>query len=360
MRIALFAGGFGQRLWPMSTEKTPKQFSRIYNGKSTLDMCLDLFASEYGWDNIMINLPKKFVDLAHKEYPLINEKNLLGESIRRDLGPAVALASARLIADNLLDEPMGLMWTDDLIGNGQELLRVLKASEKIVRDGIRPFVYIGEEPRFANQNVGWIEKGESFDTIEGVDFLNIKSFKYRPDQETADKWFKAKTHLFHSAFHVTTARFVMDKYKVIAPSIYEIMMEIVELLKAGKNIDETYEKFEMANFDNSFLEKLSDTECCTATCDIGSIAIGTHVAYKDYYQKEKGGNVIEGNVVDLDSKNTLVVNRDPEMLVATIGLQDMIVVKDNNALIVCHDVDLPRIKELLEKVKSVEELKKYL
>jgi len=360
MKVVLYAGGFGQRLWPMSTEKSPKQFARIYNGKSTLDMCLDLFAGEYGWENMLIILPKHFVDLSFKEYPLLNKKNVLGESVRRDLGPAVALSAARLIADGLADEPMGLMWTDDLIGNGSELIRVLKSAEKIVRQGVRPFVYIGEEPRFANQNVGWMEKGTEFVSVDDVDFLNIKSFKYRPDQETADKWFKAKTHLFHSAFHVTTAAFIAKKYKEFSPLIYEIMMEIVELLKDGKDIDATFEKFEMANFDNTFLEHLTEDECCTATCDIGSIAIGTHVAYKEYYQKESGGNVLEGKVMDLDSVNTLVVNRDPDMFIGTIGLKDMIVVKDNNALIVCHDIDLPRIKELLEKVRTVEELKKYL
>ena len=56
MKVVLYAGGFGQRLWPMSTEKSPKQFARIYNGKSTLDMCLDLFAGEYGWENMLIKI----------------------------------------------------------------------------------------------------------------------------------------------------------------------------------------------------------------------------------------------------------------------------------------------------------------
>lgn len=360
MKIALFAGGPGQRLWPLSTQKLPKQFAKVYNGKSTLDLCLELFANEYGWDNMILCLPAQFKELALKEYPKLLEKNILGEPVRREVGPAVAMAVARQLADEKGDEPLGIMWTDDLIGDGKQLIEVLNSSKVLLERKIRNFVFIGEEPRFANQNVGWLRKGDRLEIINGYNFFKFAGFKYRPDQETADKWFEAKSHLYHSAFHLTTANFLAHKFQKEKPDIHRVMLKIVEHLKKNEPFDKTFEEFEMINFDNSILESLKEEECCVAKCTIDSIAIGTHVAYKDYYQEEKDANVFEGTVIDLESNNTMVVNRDPEILIATIGLKDMIIVHNNGSTLICHRNDIPKIKDLLVKVSENEELKKYL
>ncbi|VAW40967.1 Mannose-1-phosphate guanylyltransferase (GDP), partial [hydrothermal vent metagenome] len=117
MKIIIFAGGSGRRLWPISRQKSPKQFEPIIGDKSTLRLAVDRVADTYGSENIFISTNERYVDIIREQLPELPIANVIGEPTRRDLAAAVGLALAHLAhatpADTLDEEPVAILWGDN-------------------------------------------------------------------------------------------------------------------------------------------------------------------------------------------------------------------------------------------------------
>ena len=216
MKIIIFAGGIGTRFWPISRRKFPKQFQKIFNNKSTLELTWQRLAPDFGAQNIYLQTVPEFKDLIIEQLPQLKPENIIIEPLRRNNGPAVCLATQSLIAKKI-SGPVAIIWADNIIRKEDELVNSLKAAEKLIQESGQRFIFLAEKPRFANNNLGWIHVGQKLGQIGEADYFKFLAWKYKPQQAECDKMFKSGEYFWNPGYFITSIEFLDNQFKTLAP-----------------------------------------------------------------------------------------------------------------------------------------------
>jgi len=362
MKIVVFAGGSGTRFWPISREKYPKQFKPLLNGKSTFEIHIDNYLKKFDWQDILISTTEALSSTVKEIYPDVPLYNIITEPIRRDLGPAVAMVMLKLSKMGDLNEPTAIVWSDSVIKETKLYFDALKLAEDLLKLNPSQLIYIGDEPKYANENIGWIETGKKLEGKFGLKIYERKSFTYRPSIDKAQKWFATKTHLWNTGFFITTPSFILNEYKRQQPEMYSIMEKISAALDTDKEysvVKKLYPELQSISFDNAILEGLDNNNTKVIGGDFSFADPGTLYALKQFLQTSQEENVTKGLVHNYKTKDSLVFNYEEGKILSTIGLDGYIVVNTPDAILVCHKDQIPNIKEMLKKFEDTD-LKKYL
>ncbi len=346
MKLIIYAGGIGTRLWPLSRENSPKQFGKIFNGKSTLQLAVERLVPVFGMENIFIQTQEKFKNFIKEQINEIAEENIIIEPERRNLGPAVCLTTVEL-SKRGYSGAVALLWADHLMNNVEEFRQALLAAEKLIQKNPNRFIFIGEHPRFANNNLGWIKVGNDLGNIEGIKYYEFLGWKYRPDIENCKKMCSSGDYVWNPGYFITSIDFLIQQYKKLALPIYNAV------------ISNNYSAAEKIHFDNAIIEKVDLSNAIVIKTNMGWSDPGTLYALKEALEKERGANVIHGQVSTLETCDSLIYNLEKNKLVAGVGLNGMVVVNTPDALIVVPKDEVVKITKLLEKIKT-EGLDKYL
>ncbi len=349
MKIVIFAGGVGTRLWPLSRKNTPKQFEKIINDQSLLQIAVSKVFPDFTWNDVFISTNKQYEDILKKQFPEIPQENLIFEPAMRDVGPAVGLMAANFVKRNP-DEQIAILWGDHLIKKAEEFRKALKIAEKLSREDTDRIIFVGQKPRFASVNLGYIEFGEEVKKEGDVPVYEFKGFKYRPDEETAKSFLADNQHAWNLGYFVTTPKFLWQSYKRFVPELFVKLKQIsdsVDTPDYEKVLDEVYPQMEKVSFDNAILENLDPVNGLVLSVDIGWSDVGAWEALKEALENSPEDNVTKGNVDLVDSKDNLVFNyNDP--LVVGIDLENMLVINTGDVLLVCPKTSVPKIKKYVE------------
>lgn len=343
MKILIFAGGAGTRLWPISRKSSPKQFEILKGDKSTIQMALDRVRN-FGLENIYVSTNDNYVDLVHSHLPDLDKSHILGEPARRDLTAAVGFALLRLKKQGI-DGTIAMLWADHFMKKPVNFVEALKTAESLIKENPNRFVFLGEQPRFANENLGWIHLGKN---IEG-DLYEFDGWKYRPELLECQEMFESQEWMWNPGYFVFDIDFVLELYKKHKPEMY---VSLEGMVNGDKNLDIEYPKLEAVSFDNAIVEKIDKDQAVVVKVDLDWTDPGTLYALKEALVDGTDKNFERGTVVDLDSTDCLILNEESNRLVATVGLKGIVVVNTNNTTLVCHKNDVPRIKELLKKIEE--------
>jgi mannose-1-phosphate guanylyltransferase len=339
MKIVIFAGGIGTRMWPLSRENSPKQFDKIFNGKSTLQLAFDRVAPSFGAKNIFVQTSKTFQKIIQKQLPQLPKNNLFIEPARRDNGAAVCFAVNKL---NKLgyDGPMAVVWADHLMDRVGEFTRALKAGEKLIEKNPRRFIFIAERPRFANNNLGWMKVGEKKGEVGKKDFFGFEGWKYKPEKSVCDRMYKSGEYFWNPGYFMSSVGFLLDCYQKLAPEIFQCIIE-------GK-----YAECPKIHFDMAIIEKVDLSNAVVLKTNMGWSDPGTLYALKEALAKNVADNVTKGNVIDFETKDSLVYNLEKDKLVATVGLEGMVVVNTKDAIVVVPKDKVVHISDLVKEMRK--------
>ncbi len=353
MKIIVFAGGVGTRLWPLSRKNTPKQFEKVVDDQSMLQVSISKLFPDFEWSDIYISTNKQYEDILKKQFPEIPESNLIFEPAMRDVGPAVGLVIANFIKTNP-NEQIAILWGDHLIKKDAEFRSALKVAEKLIEEYPDKIVFVGQKPRFASVNLGYIEFGAEVKQVDGVAVNEFKDFKYRPDEILANQFLTDGKHAWNLGYFVTTPEFLWAQYKRFAPALFEklnTMCNAVGTKDYEKVVDEVYPQIEKISFDNAILENLDHSVGLVLSVDIGWSDIGAWEALKEALAGSVEENVTKGNVELVDSEDTLVFNYNNQLVVG-IDLREMLVVNTDDVLLVCPKTSVPKIKKYVESLAN--------
>lgn len=343
MTIIIFAGGAGTRLWPISRKNSPKQFGVLVGDKSTLQMTVDRVRG-FGLKNIFISTNEIYADLIKKQVPDLPEKNILIEPIKRDLAAAVGLALLCL-KDRGIVGTTAILWADHLMKSESEFVNALKKGKELIESNADRFVFLGEKPRFANHNLGWINFGKH---ISG-DLYQFKRWSYRPELKKCQKMFASGKWYWNPGYFIFNINFVLDLYKKFMPEMYE---DLADMAGDYKKIKEKYHTLEAVSFDDAIVSKVGAKQAVVLKVDLGWSDPGTLYALKEALEPHMEKNHEQGLTVAYETKDSLICNEDRDKLVAVVGLTGMMVVNTKEAILVCHKNDVPKVKELLKKIED--------
>jgi mannose-1-phosphate guanylyltransferase len=358
MKIIIFAGGVGTRLWPLSRKSFPKQFIKMFNGKSTIELAVNRVKS-FGIENIYISTLDKYIPLVRKYFPKISRKNIVGEPALRNVAPAIGYNLIRLRKEGYKG-PIAILFADHLVKNEINFINMLKTGEKIINKDPNRLVFVGVKPRFANNNLGWIHTGKS---VEHKAYKFIE-WHYRPSVDKCNEMFKSGKWLWNPGYFIMDVDFALSMYEKHQPKMYKDLVKIEKSIGTKKEITaikKIYPALEKIHFDNAIAEKVSKDEAVVIKADLGEWSDpGTLYALKEALIKKKEDNLIEGNVSSLETTDSLLINEEKSKLLATVGLEGFIVVNTKDVLLVVPKDKVREVSDLIKEIELDSNKKKFL
>ncbi len=355
MKVIIFAGGVGSRLWPLSRKKSPKQFEKIIGDKSTLQLAAFRLQPDFKWQDIYVATNSSYADIVHEQLPQLHPNHVIGEPVMRDVGPAVGLAAAILARENPL-EPMVILWSDHLVKKDALFRKILLSAGSLVEKEQDRIVFVAQKARFASENLGWINFGKEVKNSDGTTFHSFVDFQYRPDGVTAKQYFESGHHAWNLGYFVTTPKFLLSLYETFVPNVYKGISQIAETWHTdafNKTLEDVYPTLEKISFDNAILEKLNPANAYVVSENIEWSDIGAWEALKEALEESKNKNVTQGRVLLQDTEDSLVYNYGKQLVVAIDG-SELLVVNTDDVIMICKKTSVPKIKKLVESFNGTE------
>ncbi|MEK7571696.1 MAG: sugar phosphate nucleotidyltransferase [Patescibacteria group bacterium] len=358
MKIVIFAGGVGTRLWPLSRKNSPKQFGKMIGDKSTLQQTISRLLPEFPAEDIYIATGKRYESIVREQLPFIPAENFIFEPTMRDVGPAIGL-SAYLLAKKFPDEPVAILWSDHMVKHEETFRKMLLLAEKQISSQKAKFLFIAQKPRFANQNLGWIALGKKAEDIEGEHHEALYNFHrliYRPKLTEAHEFFEDKKYVWNLGYFVTTPRFLTSLFEQYAPEISEGLNKIQDAYQTedfAKVLDEVYPTLEKISFDDAILVKLPPQGLQVISVDLGWSDVGAWDALKEALTDSIEENITHGNVMIENSTDSLVFNYSEKLCIG-IDLAETLVIETDDVLLVCPKTSVPKIKKFVERLNGTE------
>lgn len=357
MKIIIFAGGTGRRLWPISRKRSPKQFEPIIGQHSTLQLAVERLRSTYGLANIYISTNQQYVDIISRQLPELPAENLIGEPVRRDLAAAVGLAVAHVSQAGRPDEPLAILWGDNYMDDSQTFLNVLAAAESLIKQQAAHIVFIGESPRFANENLGWIKLGDQAGQVEGQPFFGFDSWVYRPPLDDCRRMFEEGGCVWNTGYFVTTPGFIRRMYAQHQPDLWQQLSQIEEHIGRDSyhnTLQRIYPALASIHFDDAIAKHVPRQDARVLHGRMGWSDPGSLYALKEAINADPEANVELGRVHAHQSKDSLLYNYEPDKLLVAVGLEGMIVVNTPDAILVVHKDHIPQVKQMVDGLEGTE------
>jgi mannose-1-phosphate guanylyltransferase len=348
----LLAGGSGQRLWPLSRKNSPKQFAPLIGTKSSFQLAIERIGQSVPKERIYVGTNRSYEGVLQQQAPGVPQRNFILEPSRRDVAAAVALAFFTMEKDGV-GGPFLLQWADNYVKNTAELERAIATGHALVEANPNRMVFIGEKPRYASENLGWIELGDELGKHQGMPYYGFRSWHYRPAKERCEQMLASGKFAWNTGFFVTTAEFMTHAFRTLAPELAAKVEEIVSYRgtpQEREKLDELYPLLPSLHFDVAILERLSAEQAVLLQVDLGWSDPGNLYSLKEALETSPGASVERGRVVALKNKDSFVYNLSGEKLLAAMGLEGVIVVDTPDVTLVIHKDSVRHLGELLEQL----------
>lgn len=357
MKIVIFAGGSGRRLWPISRQKSPKQFEPIIGERSTLQLAVARIIGVYGAENIYVSSNERYLEIIRRQLPELPPQNVIGEPERRDLAAAVGLAAVHLARTAAPEEPVAILWGDNYMTEAGTFRQVLGAAEQLLLAERAKIVFIGETPRFANENLGWIGLGEALGEVSGRAYYAFDSWTYRPPLEQCRRIFAGGRHVWNTGYFVTTVGFVSQLYRRHQPEMWSQLQEIGRVIGHDayqERLAQIYPSLPSKSFDDAIVQYVAPDEARVLHGKMGWSDPGTLYALKEAINPDPAANVTKGRVLAHETRDSLLYNYETNKLMTAVGLDGMIVVNTEDAVLVVHKDQVPLVKQLVDSLEGTE------
>ncbi|MCP4594105.1 MAG: NTP transferase domain-containing protein [bacterium] len=345
----IMAGGVGTRLWPLSRRKRPKQMLRLFGGKSLLRESFDRLTGLLEPASIYVITVEEHLGLVRKELPEIPEENLLGEPCGRDTANAVGLAAA-VLAQRDPEGVMGIFTADHLITPQDRFCTAVDSAFKRAEENPDALVTLGVLPTTPESGFGYVRRGE----LLGTGVYRVDRFVEKPDTATAERYLASGEYYWNSGMFTWRIGTILREVERHLPESYPQLMELGRLWDqptGREHAAAVYPGLRKISVDFAIMEKADRVLVVEMNCtwrDVGSWSALATVLGGD-----NQGNASTGNrVIHLGSRGTMAASEDPEHLIATIGVEDLVIVHSADATLVCRKDDAQAIRELVAAVEA--------
>jgi mannose-1-phosphate guanylyltransferase len=361
MRYAvIMAGGRGQRLWPLSRQKRPKQVLRLFDGKTLLRLCYERLEGLFEAPNILVVTNASYVDTVRQDLPEIPAGNVIGEPAVRDTSGAIGLA-ASILAKKDSEASMAVVTADQIISPAEPLRHALEDALSFVEDNPRQLVVFGIKPAFPSTQLGYVQLAEPAGTVNKSRVFKVERFREKPNEQTAAEYIEAGNFMWNSGMFVWRARTILDELGRFAPETKEPLQKIADSWDTQQRqaaVDEWFVKLPKISIDYAVMERATNVSAIKLDCRW--LDLGCFTALADVIRQDATKNVIiAAQNALLDCRENIVVTEDQGHLIAAIGLENTVIVHSPDATLVCPASQAHRLKELLEKMQN-EGKAKYL
>lgn len=335
------AGGYGQRLWPVSRTGRPKQFLDLaFLGKSMIRHTYERFLDFIPAENIIVVTSTKFADAVHEQIPELPAENLLLEPYMRNTAPCIAYATYTILQRNP-DANIIFSPSDNYISDPEEFKRLVARALEFV-EGADVLITLGIIPSRPDTNYGYIQVVGGKGNINIGSPVKVKTFTEKPDASLAKVFVDSGEFLWNSGMFVSHAAGLKDEMETYNPEVTALFRgwdKNIGTPSEKSFIEKAYTDCPWTSFDYGLLERTDNA--WIMPCDFNWIDIGNWASVYDYTPgKDADGNVTYDNpYLFQDCSEVMAFSADSSKLLAIKGLDDYIVVDTPDALLICPKSD---------------------
>lgn len=345
MITVIIAGGSGTRLWPLSTSARPKQLLKLVNDYTMVQNTYNratTFSKE-----IYVVPDESLVKLLKQQLPVLDDEHIISEPGRRGTANCIIAALAHIAKNHPdHDEPIAFISADhqvrDVEGFGRSFIKAGEASK-----ALKEIALIGIEPTFPATGFGYIERGAET-SQESV--YEVKSFKEKPDFDTARKYMHAGNYLWNCGYFVGSVNTFLQAMKSSSPALLERYEALMGLDDGTKEYVDAYQSFESDSIDYALIEKAKKLVVTPATFDW--MDVGNFKDLHDVNEQDEIGNYICGDKVHMIEVENAYVRNEEEKDIAIIGLDNVVVVNTPDGVLVARKDLAPKVGDIAKKIQS--------
>lgn len=352
--VVVLAGGSGTRFWPKSRLLRPKQLCGLGDSVTMLEKTLtrvDNFVPVE--QRIIVTHTKQKaatnrIVLEGSSGPLV--KAVIGEPEAKNTAAALALGALEIAnsSPNGRDSFMISLHADHVIKDVDKFKESLSDALETAKTG--KIVLLGIPPKYAETGYGYIECGDKFDSNASF----VKSFREKPDKETAEEYLKKGNFLWNSGLFVWKVSTILDELEQWLPETYSKLSGLFSNRTYSEldpeNVKKIYSELDSIAIDNAVFEKTDKNVVIPAKFDWQDV--GSWDALSKCFPTDQNKNYLQGNTHIIDSKGVTIDSEN--MFVAAIGMEDCVIVESGGAILVCHKDRAQEVKKVVAYLKENE------
>lgn len=342
----IMAGGRGERFWPKSRKNLPKQFlSLTDDGKTMIQLTVERILPQVAMEDIYIATNRDYKRLVREQLPDLPEENILCEPVGRNTAPCIGLGAVHM-AKKYGDAVMIVLPSDHLIQYAAIFQNALQDACAVAEQGPN-LVTLGIAPDAPETGYGYIkflpEKtlGRAFE---------VERFVEKPDLETAKAYLASGQYLWNSGMFIWKVSSILGNLEKYLPDTYAGLARIQQAIGTPAQeevLEREFQGFQSVSIDYGVMEKAD--YIYTLSGSFGWDDVGSWLAIERHRTSNEFGNVLSGDIVAIDTTDCIIQGEGK--LIATVGLEDLIVVDSPDATLICKKDRAGDIKKVLENLR---------
>ncbi len=341
------AGGGGTRFWPLSRKAVPKQLLNLSGKDLMVNDTIARFEGIVAKEDIYIvtNVVQAGTMKDATKGRLL-EEHILAEPAARNTAACIGYAAMEIVKKRG-DGIMCILASDHFIKNTEGFKDVLRDAIKTAEE-TDALVTLGIKPTFPSTGYRYICSGEE---VPGTVACKVEDFVEKPDLETAEAYIDAGNYLWNSGMFIWKASTILTYFEKLLPDIYAYLVEIGDAMgtdQEEETINRVYPVIPKISIDYGIMERADNVLVLKG--DFGWNDIGSFDALSAIYEPDDKGNIGSGKRVMIDTSDCIICGG--ERLIATVGVQDIIVVETNDAVLVCHKSKAQDVKKIVEELEQ--------
>lgn len=345
--LVIMAGGVGSRFWPFSRESYPKQFHDVLGvGKTLLQQTVERFTQIFDSDKIFIVTNLGYKKLVIEQLPFLTEEQIIEEPHRNNTAPCIAYAAFKISTINP-NAVLCITPSDHLVLKEHEFRDCIQVGLKAAADS-EELITLGIEPTRPDSGYGYIQ----FDETDSSPVKKIVKFHEKPSLIKARQFIDSKNFLWNAGIFIFSVSTIKKSFQKYAPKIYDLFDSLTPFYFTNGEkilIDVIYSESPEISFDYAIMEKAEN--CSVISANVGWSDLGTWKSLHEASQKDDANNVIDGKVIVYDINNC-IIKTPKDLLVVAQGLQDYIIAKYDNVLMICQKEQEQKVKQFVQDAKK--------
>jgi len=354
LHAMIMAGGGGTRFWPRSRVKRPKQFLSFSDDRTLLQGTVDRVAAQVPPERTWVITGEAYVAETRAQLPEVPPGNIIGEPEGRDTAPCVGLGAA-IIGKVDPHATLAVMPADHVIEPAQEFRRALHAAEQFVNDFPEKLITFGIRPTFPSTGYGYIRRGESAGTRQGVTASHVVEFAEKPKAEVAEQFVASGNYDWNSGIFVWKPRTILGELHARKPEIHAVILRIAAAWSTSAWNDvfhSSYKAAEKISIDKAVMESAGkEGKVLVLNAPYTWDDVGSWLALERRNPQDANHNTVQALHCGINTERCVIVG-DPDRMIATYGVSNLLIVQDGNAILVADRKFEDKVKEIVDKLKN--------
>lgn len=349
----IMAGGVGTRLWPFSRRDRPKQSLHLVGERTMFEHAVDRIAPLFQPERIFVVTGAEQVASLAAQAPELPEENFIVEPEGRGTAPAIGLGAIHLLQQDP-EAVMAVLTADHFITDVTRFRQSLTAAAQVAGDG--RLVTLGITPSTPSTGYGYIKQGESLDTVNGFPVFCAERFTEKPSPETALRMVESGEYSWNSGMFVWRVDSVMAEFQHQMGEFYVQLADVQAALGTPgyePTLERVWPQVAKQTIDYGVMEGAENV--AVIPVDIGWSDVGSWASLLELLEADKAGNIIVGPHLGIDTRDTLIFGKSGKRLIATIGLEGLVIVDTEDALLVCTREREQEVRALVRQLEAQDE-----